>query len=79
MGVHTAARSEIALVHVRLDHVASGIVNANQSIVRAAEKLRIADCVADCIRLAIPEPTEWQRVGNYYCDWGFNGRMLMER
>ena len=26
--------------------------------------LRIADCVADCIRLAVPQATEWQRIGN---------------
>ena len=26
--------------------------------------LRVSDCVADCVRLAIPQPTEWQRIGN---------------
>jgi hypothetical protein len=26
--------------------------------------LRVADCVAERVRLAIPQPTEWQRVGN---------------
>jgi len=26
--------------------------------------LGISDCVRDGIRLAIPQPTEWQRIGN---------------
>ena len=26
--------------------------------------LRVADCVAERVRLAISQPTEWQRVGN---------------
>ena len=26
--------------------------------------LRVADCIADSIRFAIPQPTEWQRIGN---------------
>jgi hypothetical protein len=26
--------------------------------------LRVSDCVADCIWLAIPKPTKWQRIGN---------------
>ena len=30
----------------------------------AAEKLCVADCVTDCVRLAIPEGTERQRIGN---------------
>jgi len=25
---------------------------------------RITDCVADCILPSIPEPTEWQHIGN---------------
>jgi hypothetical protein len=25
---------------------------------------RIADCILDCIRLGIPQATEWQRIGN---------------
>jgi hypothetical protein len=29
-----------------------------------AVKLRVADCIADSIRLAVPQPTEWQRIGN---------------
>jgi hypothetical protein len=24
----------------------------------------VADCVANRVRLAIPQPTEWQRIGN---------------
>src|SRR5262245_22239904 len=55
---------EIALVLVRLDHVASRIVNANHGIVRTAVELRISDCIRDGIRLAIPQPTEWQHIGN---------------
>jgi len=26
--------------------------------------LRVSDGVADCIRLAIPQPTEWRRIGD---------------
>jgi hypothetical protein len=26
--------------------------------------LRIAECVPDCVRLAISQTTEWQRIGN---------------
>ena len=48
---------EITLVFVRFDHVASRIVNANQSIVGTAEKLRVADCV---VRFNVQEPTECQ-------------------
>ena len=44
---------------VRFDHVASRIVNANQSIVGTAEKLRVADCV---VRFNVQEPTECQRI-----------------
>ena len=43
---------EIARVLVRVDHVASRIVNANHSI------------IADCVWLAVPQATEWQLVGN---------------
>jgi len=45
---------ELARVLVRLNHVASFIINANHSIVWAAEKL----CVADCIG--------WLRFGSAY-------------
>jgi hypothetical protein len=31
---------------------------------RAAEKPRVADSVADRVRSAIPQPTEWQRDSN---------------
>jgi len=24
----------------------------------------ISDCVADCVWLAVPQPTEWQRIGD---------------
>jgi len=29
-----------------------------------AVKLGVVDCVADCIRLAVSQATEWQRIGN---------------
>jgi hypothetical protein len=25
---------------------------------------RVADCVIDSVRLTVPQPTEWQRIGN---------------
>ena len=55
---------EIALVLVRLDQVASRIVNANHSMTGAAVELRVTNCVADGVRLAIRQATEWQRIGN---------------
>jgi hypothetical protein len=29
-----------------------------------AAKLRVVNCVAECVLLAIPQPTKWQRIGN---------------
>ncbi len=55
---------EIARVLVRLDHVPSFIVNANHRVMRAAEKLCVADCIADCVWLGIPQPAERQRIGD---------------
>jgi hypothetical protein len=26
--------------------------------------LRVADCVADCVWPVVPQPTEWERIGN---------------
>jgi hypothetical protein len=52
--------AEIACVLVRLDHIASLIVNANHDLMGAAVKLR----VADCIRFALPQCTEWERIGD---------------
>ena len=55
---------ELTCLFVRFNHVASFIVNANHSVMRAAVKLRVADCVADCVRLAVPQATKRQRTGN---------------
>jgi hypothetical protein len=52
------------LVPVRFDHVACLIVNSNHRKMRAAEKLRVADCVRHRVRFAVPQTTEWQRIGN---------------
>ena len=43
---------EIANVLVRVDHIFSVIVHANHGVMRAAEKLCVADCVSavDCDR-----------------------------
>jgi hypothetical protein len=51
-------------VLVRFDDVASVIVNADHSIMRSAAMLRVTDSVRDGIRPAVPEPTEWQGIGN---------------
>jgi len=53
---------EIASVLVRLNHVAPFIENANYGIMRTAEKLGKADCVADCIWPGIPQRTERERI-----------------
>ncbi len=55
---------EIARVLVRVDHVARFIVNANHGVMGAAEKLGVTDCVRDCVRIAVPQRTEWQRVAD---------------
>ena len=56
---------ELARVLVRLDHVAPiASYNANHSTVRPAEKLRVTNCVADHVQLAVQQPTEGKRVGN---------------
>jgi hypothetical protein len=61
---HAALRFfEIALVLLRLDQIARFIVNANHSAMRAAAMLRVVDCASDCVWLAVPQPTEWQRIG----------------
>jgi hypothetical protein len=52
---------EIALVLVRFDHFAGGGVNADHSIGSPAVVHRVAECI---IGRAIPQPTEWQRIGN---------------
>ena len=54
----------IAGVFVCFDHVASFIVNANHGTMRTTAKLGVADCIADCIWLAIPQATEWERIGD---------------
>jgi hypothetical protein len=56
--------SEVASVFVHLDYVANLIVNANHSIMREAVKGCVADCVPDCVCLSVPQPTEWQHIGN---------------
>jgi hypothetical protein len=55
---------EIAFVPVHLDQFAIGIVNADHGIMSATAKLRVADCVADPVRLALPRATEWEQIGN---------------
>jgi hypothetical protein len=52
-------------MRVRLDHVARSIVNVHHGIVRTAAILCVVDCIAAGVWLAIPQRTEWQRIGNY--------------
>jgi len=47
---------------VRLNDVASGIVNANHDGMRLAVRLCVADCVHDCIWPAIPQRTVSKRI-----------------
>jgi hypothetical protein len=56
----TSRLFELARVLVRLDHVASFIVNADHGIVRAAVEFRVADCIADCVWLAVPRQSKWR-------------------
>jgi hypothetical protein len=48
-------------VLVRFDHVAGLIVNTYDGIVWPAEKFRLVHSI---IRLGVPQPTEWKRIGN---------------
>jgi hypothetical protein len=66
MRVKTSPLFEIARVLVCLDHVASRIVNANHSIIVSDCRTSVSDCVADCVRLAVPQPSE--RSCDSFCD-----------
>jgi hypothetical protein len=55
---------ELARLLVRFYHVATFIVNANHSIMRATEELCVADYVRDRVRIAVPQSAKWQRVGD---------------
>jgi hypothetical protein len=55
---------ELARVLMRLDHIARFIENADHCTMRPAEKLRVVDCVANCARFAVPQPTEWEGIEN---------------
>jgi len=39
-------------------------VNADHGILRPAVVFRASDYIADCIWFAVPQPTEWQHIGN---------------
>jgi hypothetical protein len=43
---------------------AAKTANANHSIVRTAAKLGVTNCVANRVRLTVPQPTEWERIQN---------------
>jgi hypothetical protein len=51
-------------VLVRFNHVASFIVNTKHSMMGAAEGFCVADCIGDCVWLAVPQATESQHIGN---------------
>jgi hypothetical protein len=55
---------DLARLFVRFDHFPRYIVNANYSIMCTALEFRVADCITECVWLAIPQATEWQRVGD---------------
>ena len=35
-----------------------------RSAIGSPSGLYISDCITDCVRLAVPQPTEWQRIGD---------------
>jgi len=53
---------ELANVLLHFDHVASRIVNADHSVMWAAEKPGVIDCVAGCFWTAIPHRTIGKRI-----------------
>ncbi len=52
---------ELSRVLVRFDYITRFIVNTNYGIMCAAAVHRVANCI---VRRVIPQPTEWQRIGN---------------
>jgi len=69
---------------VCFDHVASFVKNADHRVMSAAVKLCVTDCIADRIRLAIPQATEGQRLGAFAgevcdaerCELAFTGHLV---
>ena len=55
---------KIARVLVRFDYVTSNIVTRITASCERLSKLRIVNCVADCVWLAVTQPTEWERIGD---------------
>src|SRR5206468_11357586 len=49
---------------LRFNRIASIIVNANYSVMSAAVELCVVDGVGSCAWLAVPQATEWQRIGS---------------
>ena len=49
-------------VLMRCDHVASVIVHANHDRMGTAVVHCVRDSIADGVRFAVPEPTEWQHI-----------------
>ncbi len=47
-----------------VDQFASRIINVYHSIMRTAVKLCVADCIAGCVWLAVPQLAKQQRIGN---------------
>src|ERR1700756_2789548 len=38
--------------------------------------LGVADCIAGCVWLAVPQPNKWQYIGHYCSSLGFNAEGL---
>ena len=53
---------EVARLFGCFDHVASIIENADHSVMGTAVKLCVADCVAGCVWLTVPQPAKRQRI-----------------
>jgi hypothetical protein len=55
---------EVARVFVHFDHDARVIINANHCTMCSAVVAGVADSIAGSVRSVIPQPTEWERIGN---------------
>jgi len=53
---------ELARLFVRLDHLASSIVNADDGIMWTAVEFHVSDCIDTCIWPSIPQSPERQRL-----------------
>jgi hypothetical protein len=56
--------SEVSSLSTSLDDTTRKIKVRIRRLAQNRTMLSVFDCVADCIRFAVAQATEWQRIGN---------------